>query len=155
MSDLAVIGKQISHQTNHAGLVGIRGQAGFDNIHGEDVQKLDVFANGLCKEYLRQTGHFALLASEEEDAVVDMGDDGKDAKYIIAFDPLDGSSNIDVNVGIGTIFSIHRLRTNCERTSERQFFQKGSEQVLAGYLLYGSRPGISRQEGLCKEPLFS
>ncbi len=138
MSDLATIGKQISHHTNHAGLVGIQGRAGVENIHGEDVQKLDVYANDLCKEYLRQTGHFAALASEEEETPVDMGEFGKDARYVIAFDPLDGSSNIDVNVSVGTIFSVHTLRTDCERLDEKQFLQKGSEQALAGYLLYGS-----------------
>ncbi len=138
MSDLAAIGKQISHQTNHAGLVGIRGRAGFDNASGDDVQKLDVYANALCKDYLRQTGHFALLASEEEEMVVDMGVFGKDAKYVIAFDPLDGSSNIDVNAGIGTIYSVLRIRTDCDHASEQQFLQKGRTQVLAGYLLYGS-----------------
>src|SRR3989338_10449658 len=72
MSDLAAIGKQISHQTNHAGLVGVRGRAGFDNASGDDVQKLDVYANELCKDYLRQTGHFALLASEKEETAVGM-----------------------------------------------------------------------------------
>lgn len=138
MSDLAAIGKQISHQTNHAGLVGIRGRAGFGNASGDDVQKLDVYANELCKDYLRATGHFAILASEEEESIVDMGDFGKDAKYIIAFDPLDGSSNIDVNASIGTIFSILRVRVDCDRASEQQFLQKGREQALAGYVLYGS-----------------
>lgn len=138
MSDLATIGKQISHHTNHAGLIGIQGGAGVENIHGEDVQKLDVYANELCKEYLRQTGHFAALASEEEDRPVDMGEYGKDARYVIAFDPLDGSSNIDVNVSVGTIFSVHSVRTGCDRFDEKQFLQKGKDQVLAGYLLYGS-----------------
>lgn len=138
MSDLAAIGKQISHQTNHAGLVGIRGRAGFGNASGDDVQKLDVYANELCKDYLRATGHFALLASEEEETIVDMTGFGKGAKYIIAFDPLDGSSNIDVNAGIGTIFSVFCVRTDCDRASEQQFFQKGRDQVIAGYLLYGS-----------------
>lgn len=138
MSDLAAIGKQISHQTNHAGLVGIRGRAGFGNVSGDDVQKLDVYANELCKDYLRQTGHFALLASEEEETIVDMAGFGKDAKYVIAFDPLDGSSNIDVNAGIGTIFSVLRVRTDCDHAGEQQFFQRGRDQVIAGYLLYGS-----------------
>lgn len=138
MSDLAAIGKQISHQTNHAGLVGIRGRAGFGNASGDDVQKLDVYANELCKDYLRTTGHFALLASEEEETIVDMAGFGKGAKYVIAFDPLDGSSNIDVNAGIGTIFSVLRVRVDCDPTSEQQFFQKGRDQVIAGYLLYGS-----------------
>lgn len=138
MSDLATIGKFISKETNRAGLVGILGGAGLVNIQDEEVQKLDIFANEKCKNFLRQTGHFAVLASEEEDGVVDMGQYGQDAKYVIAFDPLDGSSNIDVNVSIGTIFSVHRRIDTMDRVDEKQFFQKGSEQVLAGYFLYGS-----------------
>ncbi len=138
MSDLAAIGKYISRETNRAGLGGIHGAIDTVNIQGEQVQKLDELANTLCKEYLRRTGHFALLASEEEDTVVDMGEYGKNARYIIAFDPLDGSSNIDVNVSIGTIFSVHRKRDDVPATSEEQYFQKGRDQVLAGYILYGS-----------------
>lgn len=138
MSDLAVIGKYISRETNRAGIADIKGAAGARNIQGERVQKLDVLANTLCKDYLRATGHFAALASEEEDTVVDMGEYGKDAKYVIAFDPLDGSSNIDVNVSIGTIFSVHRLLSGVDRASEKHYLQKGREQVLAGYILYGS-----------------
>ncbi len=101
-------------------------------------KKLDMLANELCKEYLTQTGRVAALASEEEDLPVDMGDAGKDAAYVIAFDPLDGSTNIDVNVSIGTIFSVHKRLPGIERTDERQFLQQGNEQVLAGYILYGS-----------------
>jgi len=138
MSDLATIGKIISNDTNRAGLVSILGCAGKTNCHGEEVQKLDVFCNEICKSYLRQTGNFAAMASEEEDGVVDMGEFGADAGYVIAFDPLDGSSNIDVNVSVGTIFSVHRRLSQYDRTDERQFLQTGKEQVLAGYILYGS-----------------
>lgn len=138
MSDLATIGKIISSQTNRAGLVDMTGNAGLVNIQNEEVKKLDVFCNDLCKNYLRQTGHFASVASEEEDAVVDMGDFGKDAKYVIAFDPLDGSTNVDVNLSVGTIFSVQRLLPGLDRTDERQFFQPGRDQVLAGYILYSA-----------------
>jgi len=138
MSDLATIGKIISREVNRAGVAHILGQHGSVNIQGEEVQTLDVLANELCKQYLRKTGHFAALASEEEDGVVDMGEFGENAQYIIAFDPLDGSSNIDVNVSIGTIFSVHKRLPNISRTDEKQFLQKGSDQVLAGYILYGS-----------------
>ena len=138
MSDLATIGKFISSQTNRAGLAGVLGEAGFVNVQNETVQKLDVFANESCKNFLRQTGHFAALASEEENGVVDMGKFGAKAKYVIAFDPLDGSSNIDVNVSVGTIFSVHKLIDGLDRLSSRQFLQPGREQVLAGYILYGS-----------------
>lgn len=138
MSDLATIGKFISKETNRAGLAGILGSSGDINVQDEEVQKLDIFANEKCKTFLRATGHFSALASEEEDGVVDMGEYGKDAKYVVAFDPLDGSSNIDVNVSIGTIFSVHRRRADVPATSAEQFLQKGRDQVLAGYILYGS-----------------
>ncbi len=138
MSDLATIGKIISNDTNRAGLVKILGCAGKINVQEEEVQKLDEFCNEVCKNYLRQTGHFAAMASEEEAGVVDMGEFGEEAKYVIAFDPLDGSSNIDVNVSVGTIFSIHRRLPQFERTDERQFLQSGRSQALAGYILYGS-----------------
>ncbi|PIR04330.1 MAG: fructose-bisphosphatase class I [Candidatus Magasanikbacteria bacterium CG11_big_fil_rev_8_21_14_0_20_39_34] len=138
VNDLGVIGKILSHEINRAGLSGILGVHGSTNIQGEVVQKLDSFANELCKDYLRQTGHFAALASEEEDSVVDMEAFGKDAKYIIAFDPLDGSSNIDVNGSIGTLFSVHSRIHDLDRLDEKQFLQRGRDQVLAGYILYGS-----------------
>jgi len=136
MSELAVIGKIISKETNRAGLSGILGAVGMTNIQEEQVQKLDVFANELCKSYLKNSGYFAALASEEEEHVVNL--EKSDAQYIIAFDPLDGSSNIDVNVSIGTIFSVLRVQEGMPAASEQQFFQKASAQVLAGYLLYGS-----------------
>lgn len=138
MSDLATIGKFISKETNRGGLGNVLGGTGFINVQGEMVQKLDVLANEQCKEYLRATGHFAALASEEEPTVVDMDEQGKNAKYVISFDPLDGSSNIDVNASVATIFSVHRRRLDLERTDERQFWQKGRDQVLAGYILYGA-----------------
>ncbi len=138
MSDFAAIGKYVSREVNRAGIADILGEHGSTNIQGERVQKLDYFANELCKSYLKQTGHFAALASEEEDQAVDMGQFGEHARYLVAFDPVDGSTNIDVNVSIGTIFSVHRRKDEFERTDERQFLQQGREQVLAGYVLYGS-----------------
>jgi len=138
MSDLASIGKIISNDTNRAGLVDLLGCTGNINVQEEEVQKLDEFCNDICKNYLRQTGHFCAMASEEEEAVVNMGEFGENGKYVIAFDPLDGSSNIDVNVSIGTIFSVHKKIEELDRTDEKQFLQKGNTQVLAGYVLYGS-----------------
>ncbi|MBI4250000.1 class 1 fructose-bisphosphatase [Candidatus Uhrbacteria bacterium] len=138
MSDLAAIGKYISRETNRAGIAGVRGAADAINVQGEEVQKLDVFSNELCKDYLCRTGHFCAMASEEEDTVVDMRGFGEDAHYVVAFDPLDGSSNIDANVSIGTIFSVHRKRGDVAPASAEQFFQNGLSQVLAGYVLYGS-----------------
>jgi fructose-1,6-bisphosphatase I len=138
MSDLASIGKYLSHQINKAGVLDIFGKAGHQNATGDDVKKFDVLANEICIEYLRQTNHFAALASEEEAGIVNMHAFGESANYIIAFDPIDGSSNIDVNIPIGTIFSIHRLRDDVPRDAVEQFYQVGSEQVGAGYILYGT-----------------
>lgn len=138
MLDLATIGKFISQETNRAGLGNVLGAAGLTNIQDEEVQKLDILANEQCKNFLCQTGHFSSLASEEEDSVVTMGEFGESAKYIVAFDPLDGSSNIDVNVSIGTIFSVHKRLEGVDRNDEKQFLQRGRDQVLAGYILYGS-----------------
>ena len=136
MADMASIGKQISAQTSRAGLASIRGKQGSVNVQDEEQAKLDVYANDLCKETLRKTNLFAALASEEEEHVVDL--ENPDAKYVIAFDPLDGSSNIDVNVSIGTIFSVHKVKDDLDPSDVRQFFQKGRDQVLAGYILYGA-----------------
>ncbi|HEX7259981.1 MAG TPA: class 1 fructose-bisphosphatase [Candidatus Saccharimonadia bacterium] len=136
MSNLATIGKLLSSQTNRAGLANIRGLSDTENVHDETQAKLDLYANDLCKSYLESTGSFAALASEEEEQVIDLH--SPDAKYIIAFDPLDGSSNIDVNVSVGTIFSVHAKRDDVPAGDEQQFFQLGKDQALAGYILYGS-----------------
>jgi len=138
MDDLATIGTLISKETNRAGIAGILGATGDTNVQDEEVQKLDIFTNNLCKSHLSSTGNFAAMSSEEDETVVAMGDKGKDAQYVIAFDPLDGSSNIDVNGSVGTIFSVHKRLPDVERAAEEQFFQKGSTQVLAGYFLYSA-----------------
>lgn len=136
MADIATIGKLISAQTNRAGLTGIRGMAGGTNVQDEAQAKLDVYANDLCKEYLASTGLFAAMASEEEETAVDLKN--PHGGYVIAFDPLDGSSNIDVNVSVGTIFSVHKKLDGIAAGDERQFLQSGRDQVLAGYVLYGT-----------------
>ncbi|HEX5744370.1 MAG TPA: class 1 fructose-bisphosphatase, partial [Candidatus Saccharimonadales bacterium] len=136
MSDIATIGKLISAQTNRAGLAGVRGLAGSTNVQDEDQARLDVYANGLCKDYLKSTGLFAAMASEEEEVAVDLKN--PQAGYVIAFDPLDGSSNIDVNVSVGTIFSVHKKLSGVPAGSDKQFLQTGRDQVLAGYILYGT-----------------
>lgn len=125
--------KVIASHVRMAGLADILGKAGKTNIQGEEVQKLDELANQLMIEYLSVSGEFFALASEELDQPI-FPEEGKDAKYIIAFDPLDGSSNIDVNVNIGTIFSIHK-RVNSDISD---FLQEGYKQVAAGYIIYGS-----------------
>ena len=134
--DLGVIGKIISREVNKAGLGDILGEAGLENSSGDTVKKLDVLANDLCVKYLSKTQHFAALASEEEETIVTLPN--SQGKYIIAFDPLDGSSNIDSNVSIGTIFSIHQRKNVDQPISEADFLQPGHDQIAAGYILYGS-----------------
>jgi len=136
MADLATIGKLLSARTNRAGLTDLLGKAGSTNVQDEEQANLDVFANDLCKDYLGQTELFAALASEEEDAVVDL--QNPKGRYVIAFDPLDGSSNIDVNIPVGTIFSVHKKLPKIPASDERQFLQPGRAQVVGGYILYGS-----------------
>ncbi len=136
MADIATIGKLISAHTNRAGLSNLRGLTETSNVHNETQAKLDIYANDLCKNYLDKTGLFAAMASEEETDVVDLKNPR--AGYVIAFDPLDGSSNIDVNIPIGTIFSVHKKLKGIPAGDERQFLQSGRDQVLAGYVLYGS-----------------
>lgn len=136
--ELSVIGKIISREMNRAGLVNILGDAGTGNSSGDDVKKLDLLANDLMKRYLQQGGNFCALASEEEEDIVVM-EDALDSEYVIAFDPLDGSSNIDYNVSVGTIFSIHRRVTPAGSTPEmKDFLQPGHTQLAAGYIIYGS-----------------
>jgi fructose-1,6-bisphosphatase I len=136
MSDIATIGKLISAQTNRAGLANIRGLARSTNVQDETQANLDIYSNDLCKQYLESTGLFAAMASEEEAAVVDLKNPKAD--YVIAFDPLDGSSNIDVNISVGTIFSVLKKLDGVPPGDEKQFLQPGCDQVLAGYIFYGS-----------------
>jgi fructose-1,6-bisphosphatase I len=136
MADIASIGKLLSARTNRAGLTDLRGLADSSNVHDETQANLDIYANELCKNYLKQTGLFAALASEEEPEPVDLKQ--LEGKYVIAFDPLDGSSNIDVNVPVGTIFSVYKKLKKIPAKDERQFLQPGRDQVVAGYLMYGS-----------------
>ena len=139
LTDIAVASKIVNHQVNRAGLAGILGEAGSANIQDEQQQKLDVFADETFIRILSAGKSVAGIASEEQDEAILCGDEGKNGKYIVMIDPLDGSSNIDVNVSIGTIFSIHRRITPMgEPLTDKDFFQKGTEQVAAGYVLYGS-----------------
>lgn len=137
LNELIVAAKIISAEVNMAGLADILGQSGETNIQGETVQKLDDFANITIKRRMEQCGYICVMASEEEDGIIPVLD-GYEGKYTLAFDPLDGSSNIDVNVSIGTIFSVHRKLSNGVKGTEADLLQKGSEQVAAGYIIYGS-----------------
>lgn len=136
--DIALAAKVIGREVNKAGLVDILGAAGDENVHGEVVQKLDVFANGAMFRALDHTGLVACMASEENETFIPVPEQFPTGEYVVIYDPLDGSSNIDVNVSIGTIFSIHRKISSGERGTLEDCLQRGSRQVAAGYVLYGS-----------------
>lgn len=140
LRDIAIATKVISREVNKAGLIDIFGEAGQGNASGDDVQKLDVLSNDMMVHFLRNSGECCGIASEEEEGFVAFKNkSGKSAKYVVVFDPLDGSSNIDANVPIGTIFGIYRRKSQeGEITELKDFLQKGSEQVAAGYVMYGS-----------------
>jgi fructose-1,6-bisphosphatase I len=141
LSSLRLAAKVVNAQINKSGLVDdIIGQVGKQNIQGEAQQKLDVYANQVFINALEARNLVCGIASEEEDSYVTFNSDVNDyGKYVILIDPLDGSSNIDVNVSIGTIFSIYRRVSPAGTKAEmKDFLQKGSEQVAAGYIVYGS-----------------
>lgn len=138
LSDMALAAKVISRQVNMAGLVDILGRAGHRNVQGEDVQKLDVFAQDVIWRAMDHTGHLCCMASEEVEDFLPIPDRFPAGDYVLLFDPLDGSSNIDVNVSIGTIFAIYRRVTDAERGSAADCLQPGHQQLAAGYVLYGS-----------------
>lgn len=127
--------KEIAFRVSQGDLAGVLGSTLDENIQGEVQKKLDVLSNQLLKDMLQDDDSVRAIASEEEDFVVGAHPEGK---YIVAFDPLDGSSNIDINGQIGTIFTIYRAREDVPFDSELQFAQKGREQVCAGYVLYGA-----------------
>jgi fructose-1,6-bisphosphatase I len=126
--------KEIHHLINRAGLVDILGAAGSENIQGEQVQKMDLFANDKFIKALKVCGHVAAIASEENEDIIQLNDTGE---YLFATDPLDGSSNIDVNISVGTIFSVFK-RTKTGVCKAEEFNRYGHEQILAGYVLYGT-----------------
>lgn len=136
--DIALAAKIISRQVNQAGLVDILGRTGTMNVHGENVQKLDVFADEVIYKAMDHTGNLACMASEEHPDVVPIPDKFPRGKYVLLYDPLDGSSNIDVNVSIGTIFSIHRRVTKGDHGCVEDCLQEGYRQLAAGYVVYGS-----------------
>lgn len=136
LRDIALAGKVVNREINKAGLINIVGPIGAQNVQGEDQQKLDVLANIRFIRALTKGGEACAIISEEDEEITDLSNDGK---YVIAIDPLDGSSNIDVNVSIGTIFSIYRRVTPVGTPiTKEDVMQKGKEQAAAGYLLYGS-----------------
>ncbi|MEO7209853.1 MAG: class 1 fructose-bisphosphatase [Chitinophagaceae bacterium] len=140
LRDIGLAGKRINVEVNKAGLVDILGDAGITNVQGEDVKKLDVFSNNQMVGVLQHGISCAGIGSEEMDDVVIFDDEiSNNSKYVVMFDPLDGSSNIDTNASIGTIFGIfRRVTTPGKLATEADFLQAGVKQVAAGYIIYGS-----------------
>lgn len=136
--DMALAAKMISRETNRAGLTGIIGMAGSENIHGERQQKLDVFADETIFKMNDHTGRLCAMASEEHEEIIEIPTHFGTGKYVLLYDPLDGSSNIDVNVSVGTIFSIHRKVTDGVYGTLEDVLQPGNRLVAAGYVIYGS-----------------
>jgi fructose-1,6-bisphosphatase I len=139
LRDIGIAAKLVNREVNKAGLVDIIGEAGTSNIQGENQKKLDVYANEQFISALTYGGECCIVVSEENDEYLHIeGEVSKNAKYIVAIDPLDGSSNIDVNVNVGTIFSIYRRKSISGKPTMEDILQKGVEQVAAGYVTYGS-----------------
>lgn len=139
LTGIAVSAKLISREVNKAGLADILGMTGKENIQGEQVQKLDMFAHDVLAANMSRLGQLCIMASEESDGPITIPSRFKKGKYVLAFDPLDGSSNIDVNVSIGTIFSIYRRQSTTDGDGTLEdLLQPGSNQAAAGYVIYGS-----------------
>lgn len=138
LTAIGVAAKVITREVRRAGLNAILGAAGSENTHGETQQKLDLLANELLCRTVIPTGHLCAVASEEMEGLLPIPDDVPRGPYTLAFDPLDGSSNIDYNVSVGTIFSIHRRITPEGPGMEADLLQRGATQVAAGYVVYGS-----------------
>lgn len=138
LNDIALAAKIISREVNKAGLVDVLGFTGETNIHGEQVQKLDEYADSVIFRALDHTGRLCVMASEEQEDIIPIPERFPCGKYALLYDPLDGSSNIDANVSIGTIFSIYRKISPGERGLLEDCLQKGTKQVAAGYVIYGS-----------------
>ena len=140
LRDIGVAAKIVNREVNRAGLVNILGEADTANASGDTVQKLDLYANEKLIECLKNSGECCGIASEELEEFIQMPSiESKSAKYIVLFDPLDGSSNIDVNVSVGTIFSIYRRKSKVDESCTLEdFLQKGVEQVAAGYVIYST-----------------
>jgi fructose-1,6-bisphosphatase I len=136
--DVALAAKMISSKVRRAGLADILGSLESQNVQGEIQQKLDVFANETIIKAMDHGGRLAAMASEEEPDIIPIPDQFRCGKYVLLFDPLDGSSNIDVNVPVGTIFSVLKKITRGIRGEMEDMLQPGRRQVASGYVLYGS-----------------
>lgn len=138
MAHIGLVGKMITSSLRRAGLINILGLSGETNVQGEAVKKLDVLANETFIKVFQTNGLVCALASEEEEKALVLPEAWTQAKYMLLFDPLDGSSNTDVNMPLGTIFSILRHHDPRQSPQETDLIRRGREQVAAGYLLYGS-----------------
>jgi len=140
LRDIGIAAKIVNREVNKAGLVNILGVAGADNASGDSVQKLDIFTNETFIDCLKNSGECCGIASEENEGIIHLDPIGnKSAEYVVVMDPLDGSSNIDVNVSVGTIFGIYKRKSPSDtKCNLDDFLQKGSDLVAAGYVLYGT-----------------
>lgn len=139
LTDISLAAKIISYNVNKAGLINIVGKAGTTNIHGESQQKLDLFSDETMIKALVHGGNLCVLASEENPEIIPVPQEYPLGKYVCCFDPLDGSSNIEANVSIGTIFSIYtRITPAGHPGTEEDLLQPGYKQICAGYVIYGS-----------------
>jgi len=136
--DIALVAKIIARETGRYGLSGMIGASNSDNIHGERQQKLDLFADEIMFKMNDHTGRLCAMASEEHDDIIHIPPHFGRGKYVLLYDPLDGSSNIDVNVSVGTIFSIHRKISDGVVGTMQDVLQPGRSLVAAGYVIYGS-----------------
>jgi fructose-1,6-bisphosphatase I len=137
LNDIAISCKKISDLVDKGDLVGVLGVAGSENVQGEEQKKMDIISNEIMLEALSVNGHSAALASEEMEEVYNLPEGIRRGKYLVTFDPLDGSSNIDINVSVGTIFSVLKAGGDKDSYTAEDFMQPGTTQVAAGYCLYG------------------
>lgn len=139
LRDIAIAAKIVNREINKAGLVDMIGHVGTTNIQGEKQKKLDVYADQQFIAALTSGGECCIIATEEEEEIIHIDSPvSQNAKYIVCIDPMDGSSNTDVNVAVGTVFSIYRRKSLEGKASIKDVLQKGTEQVAAGYIIYGS-----------------
>ena len=139
LNDIAIASKIVHREINKAGLVDILGEVGQENVQGESVKKLDLYANDQFIAAFKSGGECAAVASEEdEDIVILDGLNSQNGKYLVSIDPLDGSSNIDVNISVGTIFSVLQRKDTNKTVTKEEFFVAGKEQIASGYVIYGS-----------------
>ena len=137
LNDVISACKKIANLVNRSSILGLEGYASSNNVQGEPQKKLDILTNDVMVEHLNWTGHLAAMVSEEIDEIISISEDYPKGKYLLCFDPLDGSSNVDINLSVGTIFSVLRCPEGIKNPSHEHFLQKGTEQVCAGFCVYG------------------